>query len=163
MKHVLRVIRQTTFGLWIRSCNYNHVKLWDDTTCPGIQLNTLRSRQNGPHCEDDIFKCIFVNEDVWIPLKILLKFVLKSPIDNIPALVQIMAWRRPDDKPVSEPMMFTYAYMRHSASMSLNGSNQIVIKVKLLMSDSTCASHDNIVCVFKSLHIYIYIYICNDV
>ena len=26
-------------------------------------------------------------------------------INNIPALVQIMAWRRPDDKPLSEPMM----------------------------------------------------------
>ena len=38
-------------------------------------------------------------------LKFPLKFVLKSPIDNIPALVQIMAWRRPGDKPLSEPMM----------------------------------------------------------
>ena len=27
------------------------------------------------------------------------------PINNIPALVQIMAWRRPGDKPLSEPMM----------------------------------------------------------
>ena len=26
-------------------------------------------------------------------------------INNIPALVQIMAWRRPGDKPLSEPMM----------------------------------------------------------
>ena len=31
--------------------------------------------------------------------------VPKGPIDNIPALVQIMAWRRPGDKPLSEPMM----------------------------------------------------------
>ena len=37
--------------------------------------------------------------------KISLKFVPKGPIDNIPALVQIMAWRRPGDKPFSEPMM----------------------------------------------------------
>ena len=31
-----------------------------------------------------------------------------------------MAWRRPDDKPLSEPMMaqFTDAYMRHLALMS---------------------------------------------
>ena len=28
-----------------------------------------------------------------------------GPINNIPALVQIMAWRRPGDKPLSEPMM----------------------------------------------------------
>ena len=34
-----------------------------------------------------------------------LKFVPKGPINNIPALVQIMAWRLPGDKPLSEPMM----------------------------------------------------------
>ena len=33
------------------------------------------------------------------------KFVHKGPINNIPALVQIMAWRRPGDKPLSESMM----------------------------------------------------------
>ena len=32
-------------------------------------------------------------------------FFLKGPINNIPALVQIMAWRRPGDKPLPEPMM----------------------------------------------------------
>ena len=54
---------------------------------------------------DDIFKCIFMNENVWIPIKISLKFVPKGPINNIPASVQIMAWHRPGDKPLSEPMM----------------------------------------------------------
>ena len=34
-----------------------------------------------------------------------LKFVPKGPINNIPALVQIMVWRRPGDKPLFEPMM----------------------------------------------------------
>ena len=34
-----------------------------------------------------------------------MKFVPKGPINIIPALVQIMAWRRPGDKPLSEPMM----------------------------------------------------------
>ena len=38
-------------------------------------------------------------------MKISLKFVAHGPIDNIPALVQIMAWRRPGDKPLSESMM----------------------------------------------------------
>ena len=38
-------------------------------------------------------------------LKISLKFVPKGPIDNIPALVQIMAWCCPGDKSLSEPMM----------------------------------------------------------
>ena len=40
-------------------------------------------------------------------IKISLKFVPKGPINNIPALVQIMAWRRPGDKPLSEPMVVT--------------------------------------------------------
>ena len=48
---------------------------------------------------DDIFKCIFLNENAWISIKISLKIVPKGPINNIPALVQIMAWRRPGDKP----------------------------------------------------------------
>ena len=41
----------------------------------------------------------------WFPIKISLKFVPKGLIKNIPALVQIMAWRRPGDKPLFEPMM----------------------------------------------------------
>ena len=78
-------------------------------------VNTLRPIQNCRHFADDIFKCIFVNENVWISLKI-----PKVPINNIPALVQIMAWRRSGDKQLSEPTMacFTDAYMRRSASMS---------------------------------------------
>ena len=37
--------------------------------------------------------------------KISLMFVPKGPINNIPALLQIMAWRRWGDKPLSEPML----------------------------------------------------------
>ena len=79
------------------------------TLYPGTPLlnvvNSLRPRRNGRYNADDIFKCIFLKENVWIPTKISLKFVPKGPINNIPALVQIMAWRRPGDKPLSEPMM----------------------------------------------------------
>ena len=72
---------------------------------PCTHFNTLRPRQNGRHFPDDIFKWIFLNENVWISNKISLKFVPKVPINNIPALVQILAWRRSGDKPLSEPMM----------------------------------------------------------
>ena len=65
----------------------------------------IEAEINGRHFADDIFKFIFLNENVWIPIKISLKFVPKGQINNIPALVQIMAWRRPGDKPLSEPMM----------------------------------------------------------
>ena len=68
-------------------------------------FNTLRPMQNGRHFADDTFKCIFFNENVWILIKISLKFVPKGLINNIPALVQIMAWCRPSDKPLSEPLM----------------------------------------------------------
>ena len=68
-------------------------------------INTLRPRQNGRHFADDTFKRIFLNENVRISIKISLKIVPKGPIKNIPALVQIMAWRRPGDKPLSEPMI----------------------------------------------------------
>ena len=57
------------------------------------------------HFADDMFKCIFLNENVWIPIEISLTFVPKGSINNNPALFQIMAWRRPGDKPLSEPMM----------------------------------------------------------
>ena len=72
---------------------------------PYIMLNTLRPRQNGRHFPDNIFKLIYLNESIWISIEISLKFVPKGPVNNIPALVQIMAWRRPGDKPKSEPML----------------------------------------------------------
>ena len=62
-------------------------------------------RQNGCHFTDDTFKHIFFNENIRILIKISLKFVHKGPVNNIPSLVQIMAWRRPGGKPLSEPMM----------------------------------------------------------
>ena len=54
-------------------------------------------------------------------MKSSLTFVPKVGINNIPAWVQIMAWRRRDDKPLSDPMivsLLTDVYLRHSASMS---------------------------------------------
>ena len=68
-------------------------------------IDILRPRQDGRHFPDDIFKSIFLNENVWISIKISLEFVPNWPINDIPALVQIMAWRRPGDKPLSETMM----------------------------------------------------------
>ena len=68
-------------------------------------VNTLRPRQNGRRFADDTFKRIFLNENARISIKISMKFVPKGPINNIPAMVQIMAWRRSGGKPLSEPMM----------------------------------------------------------
>ena len=53
-----------------------------------LHFNTLRLRQSGCHFPDDIFKCIFLNENVRISINIPLKFVPKGPINNFPALVR---------------------------------------------------------------------------
>ena len=89
-------------------------------------FNTLRPRQNGSHFVDDIFKCIFLIENVWILIKFSQKFVPKGPINNIPALVQIMAWRRWGDKPLSEPMMIsllTYMYVTRPQWVNENNNS----------------------------------------
>ena len=64
---------------------------------------------------DSIFKLNFWIKNGRIPIKISLKFVSRSPTDNKPALVQVMAWRQTGDKPLFEPVktQFTDAYMRH--------------------------------------------------
>ena len=51
-----------------------------------IPFNTLRPRQNGRHFADDIFKCIFFNENVWILNKTSLKYVPYGIIDNMQTL-----------------------------------------------------------------------------
>ena len=91
---------ETSVSNWMMNCQEGVILTSPDVT----YLKTLRPRHNGPHFADDTFKYIFLNENVIISAKISLNFVAKGPIDNIPALVQIMAWRRQGDKPISEPM-----------------------------------------------------------
>ena len=68
-------------------------------------FNTLRPREDRRLFPDDVFKCIFLNENVSISINISPKFVSESQVNDFPALFQIMAWRRPGYKPLSEPMM----------------------------------------------------------
>ena len=70
-----------------------------------INVSTLRAKQNDRRFADDTFKRILLNENVIISIKISLKFIPKGSINNTPALVQIMAWRRPGDESLSESMM----------------------------------------------------------
>ena len=68
--------------------------------------NTMKLRQNGHHFADETVKSSFFNDIFLILIKISLKFVTKGPLNNIPALVQIMAWRRRSgDKPLFESML----------------------------------------------------------
>ena len=105
-------VRWRKFVAWIHF-NLSH---WGQVSQPGVRtqealitliiyyINTLMPRQNGRHFQTT-FSNAFLNEIIRISIKISFKFVPRGPINNIPALVQIMAWRRPGDKPLSEPMM----------------------------------------------------------
>ena len=88
-------------------------------------LITLRPKQNGRHSADDTYKRIFVNENVRISIEFSLTCVPKGPINSIPALVQIMAWCRSGDKPLSEPMMvslLTHIYVTRPQWVIQNSS-----------------------------------------
>ena len=110
--------------------------MWDGVIAPCF--NTLRPRRNEQHFADDIFKRIFLNENVWILIKISPKFVPKSPINNIPVLVQIMAWRRPGDKPLPEPMMVslpTHICVTRPQWVNFNGSLLNSVEVRAWRSN----------------------------
>ena len=84
------------------------IEIWDlFNSSPSDKMATILA--------DNIFTRIVLNEYITISIQISLKFVPKGPVDNNPALVQIMAWHQKGDKPLSKPMLtrFTDAYMRH--------------------------------------------------
>ena len=83
----------------------------EDIILHSPSFNTLRPRQDGRHLTDNIFKHIFFNEDMWISINISFKFVPKGQINNIPELVQIMAWCRPGNTIWTNDGKFTDTYM----------------------------------------------------
>ena len=91
--------------------------IWLSTPLPWSSWNKkLRPRQICRYYADDTYKCIFFNKNILFRLMC----APKGPINNIPALVRIMAWCRLGDKPLYERMMVNYwrhIYLRHSALM----------------------------------------------
>ena len=78
----------------------------DDISQTGQSRLTLWGRDKMAAISQTTFSNAYSwKKNVWISIKISLEFVLRFPISTIPALVQIMAWRRPGGKPLSEPMM----------------------------------------------------------
>ena len=109
-------------------------------------FNSLRPRRNEQYFADDIFKHIFFNENVWISIKISLKFVLKGTINNIPALVQIMACHRPGDKPLYEPKMVRL-------------STHICVTRPQWVKHSLVKQSDTYMCSFSTWLLFHYLYI----
>ena len=89
-----------------------HINLYH--LCGAMLFNSSTPGQNGRHSHRWHFQMHFLE---WKCLNFDENFteICSLGIDNIPALVQIMAWRRPGDKPLSEPKLtrFAEAYMRH--------------------------------------------------
>ena len=110
-KYIARILQELIILSQQSEIQFNRVlMLWDALY---YKLNTLRPRQNCRHFADDIFKCIFLNENVLISLKVQLKFVPNVRINNNPALIQIMDWHRPGDNPLSESMVVSTEVFNH--------------------------------------------------
>ena len=91
-----RIFIRCTF---CRGCLWNSLSIWC-SLCWSFVITShfFNSQPPGPtgrRFADDIFKCIFMNENVCIWIDFHWR----------PALVQIMAYRRSGDKPLSEPML----------------------------------------------------------
>ena len=137
-----------TLDQFHRRCSRYQLVKWIWTLCftitstslRGQWVNTLGPRQNGRHFADDIFECIFVNENVWVPIIISLKFVPKGPINNIPALVQIMAWRRSGDKPLSGTILvslLTHICVTRPQWVNVVEKNHITLCFDSIMTDQS--------------------------
>ena len=77
---------------------------------------------------------------VTLSIKISLKFVPKGPINNIPALVQIMAWHRSGDKPISEPKWLVYWRIYASLNELKPGMAMLVNKVTRKWTEQNCGA-----------------------
>ena len=138
-------------------------------------VNSFLLGQNGCHFAADIFKSIFVNEKNGISIWISLKFILKGPIDDKPALVEVMAWPQIGNKPLPELMLtqFTDEYMWHheliittcqfypyiSGLFDWHWSNHMIVMQPWRMWVNQCdgtykltkTKHNKIVCMFYGI------------
>ena len=99
------VITWTTNEVYVKS-----IRPWIALMGPCVDQPSPRLTHWARDEIDDILQttflnCIFLNGNVWISITISLEFVPKGRINYIPALVQIMAGRRPGGKPLSEPIV----------------------------------------------------------
>ena len=94
-------------------------QIWFTDSCNQV-INLSRLGKITAISTDDIFKCIFLNEKVWISIKLSLKFVFNGWIKQ--ALVHIIACLRKGDKPLPEPTFaqFIAAYIYGAREKLIN-------------------------------------------
>ena len=71
-------------------------------------LNILGLGQNDLQFADNFLRLIFLYENCCIFIQISFDFVPEGPINNQPALVQIMVQHQTGNKPLPEPMMVKF-------------------------------------------------------
>ena len=98
----------------------------------------------------DNFKCIFLNENDTIPIRISLKFVTRCRIDNKPAFVQVMAWRRTGDKPLPELMLIPVHWCIYAVNL-------------LSIYNPGLDKHSHAMCIDISIQGSICTYICTHI
>ena len=98
---------------WRSSPRFTHFP-WSPVS-QSRQLTHIPPGQNCRQFGRRHFQILFLNKNDKISIQISLKFTLRCPIYNKPALVQVMSWHRTGDKPLPEAMMILCidAYMRH--------------------------------------------------
>ena len=110
--------------------------------CNPQWVNILRSYKMAA-----IFQTIFSdafswNENIWIAIKISLKFLPKGPINIIPALGQIMAWCRLSESHCLN--QWWLIYWRVYASLGLNELKDALLNTKLQKSHPICLSQSGV-------------------
>ena len=68
-------------------------------------ITNVMPEWRGRNFPDDIFKRIFLNENICVLIQMSLKFVPKGLIDDKSAYVLEIAWRRTVDKPCLKPLL----------------------------------------------------------
>ena len=116
-------------------------------------VSTLRPKQKCHHFADDICRCNFLKKNVWIYLNISLKFVHKVRINNIPGLVQVMAWHRPGLKPLTEPMkveLLTQTMKLFTISRELAGAYQTKLLLVIISETAGILQNPHSLKIFRS-------------
>ena len=120
---------------------------WRIYAVPGGDESTDWGLDKGAAILQTIFKCILLNENVSMLLKISLKFVRNVTINNIPALVQIMACCRPGGNPLSEAVMVRLLrhicinQNNHESHTVISYNSKFVIKIRKLSHHGSLARY----------------------